>query len=363
MNCFLHTILKRQAMVCFFLLSLLCGGRGIGFADSFENSFQTLALASEDLTENNESHVFRTEGGGSSKNYHKALDKLIGGFEETGRVKIQPQLYPKIAIKLETRLAPGLQVSPKLVDALLEILRLRGFQKSQIVLVDYDRRTLERAGFVDGTSAELSYKGHRVFSFTAQEYRKPDWFHDSPMPPAVHDRASYFLRYPTDAAKRAEEERKSYLPTILFLDDFNWINLAVAMDDSNLGLDGASANLSLGAINNSTRFIQKPTIAPAAVAEILAIPEIWEKRIFSLVDLARFQFAGGQSFDAEFIGKSSSLVLGENPFCVDYVTWVELSKIRKISEFAHRSRKNALLFKYAQELGLGPVFSVRVHDL
>ena len=107
MYCFLHTILKRQAMVCFFLLSLLCGGRGIGFADSFENSFQTLALASEDLTENNESHVFRTEGGGSSKNYHKALDKLIGGFEETGRVKIQPQRYPKIAIKLETRLAPG----------------------------------------------------------------------------------------------------------------------------------------------------------------------------------------------------------------------------------------------------------------
>ena len=86
-------------------------------------------------------------------------------------------------------------------------------------------------------------------------------------------------------------------------------------------------------------------------------------RVESLVDLARFQFAGGQSFDAEFIGKSSSLVLGENPFCVDYVTWVELSKIRKISEFAHRSRKNALLFKYAQELGLGPVFSVRVHDL
>ena len=83
------------------------------------------------------------------------------------------------------------------------------------------------------------------------------------------------------------------------------------------------------------------------------------------MDLARFQFAGGQSFDAEFIGKSSSLVLGENPFCVDYVTGLEAienqGKERRIRSSIEK--ECSLLFKYAQELGLGPVFPVRVHDL
>ena len=363
MHCFLHTILKRQAMVYFFLVYLVAGLVGVGFGDSLGNPLQRLGPSGFSLSENNESHVFITECGARSESYHKALDRLIGGFELSGQVQLGPERFPKIAIKLETKLAPGLQVSPKLVDALLEILRLRGYQKSEIVLVDFDPRSLERGGFSDGKSQSPGYKGHHVISFAKEEYRNPDWFHDSPMPPALHDRASYFLRYPTDASKRAEEERKSYLPTILFLKDFHWINLAVAMDDTNLGLDGASANLTLGAINNSTRFIQKPTIAPAAVAEILAIPEIWEKRIFSIVDLSKFQFAGGQSFDAEFIGQFSRLVLGRNPFCVDYVVWEKLSETRKDYGFSHRSRENALLFKYAQELGLGPIFSVQVHDL
>ena len=48
----------------------------------------------------------------------------------------------------------------------------------------------------------------------------------------------------------------------------------------NLGILGASSNMSLGMVSNSRRFREDPTLGAAAVTEILAIPEIWERRIF-----------------------------------------------------------------------------------
>ena len=118
------------------------------------------------------------------------------------------------------------------------------------------------------------------------------------MPPTIHDRSRFFLEYPNDRLRRVEEERKSYLPSILFLKDVFWINLSVATDSVNLGIDAASSNMTTGAISNYQRFLKKPTLAPAAVTEILAIPEIWDKRVYSILDMSQYQFANGGQFDA-----------------------------------------------------------------
>jgi hypothetical protein len=135
------------------------------------------------------------------------------------------------------------------------------------------------------------------------------------------------------------------------------------MDSLNLGIDGAAANFSLGAIDNAQRFLEKPTLAPAAVAEILAIPEIWQKRVFSIVDLSKFQFAGGGRFDAEFLGREPTLLLGENPFSVDYLALQSLNKLRLKRGFSERTPEDVLMFRYAKELGLGDVKTAKFFDL
>jgi hypothetical protein len=135
------------------------------------------------------------------------------------------------------------------------------------------------------------------------------------------------------------------------------------MDSLNLGIDGAAANFSMGSIDNARRFLEKPTLAPAAVTEILAIPEIWQKRVFSIVDLSKFQFAAGERFDAEFLGREEVLLLGENPFSVDYVALQTLNKLRVKRGFAHRKSQDVLMFRYAQELGLGDVKNAKLFDL
>ena len=98
------------------------------------------------------------------------------------------------------------------------------------------------------------------------------------------------------------------------------------------------------------------------------LPRFWLFRKFGRKGF--FPWWIWRDFSSRAVSPSMPSSLGSlHPWCLvkihfaSIMTWVELSKIRKISEFAHRSRKNALLFKYAQELGLGPVFSVRVHDL
>ena len=46
-------------------------------------------------------------------------------------------------------------------------------------------------------------------------------------------------------------------------------------------------------------------MAPATVAEILAIPEIGRKRIFSILDFSNYQVANGQRFDSKYTEKDS----------------------------------------------------------
>ena len=79
---------------------------------------------------------------------------------------------------------------------------------------------------------------------------------------------------------------------LLFGCDF-WINLAVCMDDPILGLDGALANASIWNVSNQWRFLLEPSTASVAVAEILAIPEVNERLIVSILSLESYQFIGG----------------------------------------------------------------------
>jgi hypothetical protein len=137
----------------------------------------------------------------------------------------------------------------------------------------------------------------------------------------------------------------------------------VVVDSLNIGIDGAAANVTTGAISNYNRFLDRGTIAPATVTEILAIPELWDKRTYSIIDLSRFQFANGGQFDAEFIAGIPLLLLSENPISLDRVVLPSLNKERKKMGLAKRNEEDLLLFKYASEIGLGDVKNAKVFNV
>ncbi len=301
-------------------------------------------------------HNFSPESGSIVEN----LNSLITAFETFEKKLLSPEFIPKIVIKLDSSASPGLQVSSQLLDGLLECLYGRGFTKGSIELLCLQP---EKLGLVPGY-AEIGnfsrYGGHLVRSPMDEDFFETQWFHDSPMPPKVHDRAKFFIRYPRNLKKRMEEERKSYLPGVLLDENFFWISLSVLMDDPVLGISGASTNMSLEMISNARRFKDDPTLGAAAVTEILAIPEIWNKRVLSILDLSRFQYAGGDEFNAEFIAGSSILLLGRSPFAVDSVAWNFLAKARRENGLKSRSKENALIFQYSESLNLGSIMSPEV---
>ena len=312
---------------------------------------QDLNTSGNHTEDGNQIIAYMGESGMNAEEYFVSLQKVLSHFEEDHLLRIEPREYPKIAIKLETSFAPGLQTSVHLIDALLESLKRRGYKKSDILLFDRNLEGLQEAGFIL-QSGKDNYKGHQVISSSDNEYFMEGWFHDSPLPPTSFDRAKFILKFPSNPSKRFLEERKSYLPAPIFKDAY-WINLAVPMDDVFLGIDGAAANLSLGAMSNYGRFQLKKTMAPATVAEIMAIPEIWDKRLFSILDFSRYQVANGQRFDSKYTEKEPNFLLSRNPFSIDYLAWNIINKKRSTRGLSVRLEDQSLLFKYAEELGLG----------
>jgi hypothetical protein len=335
------------------------------FASGEQNINSNISAPAEalDSKESNRTWVFRREIDKGLLGYYRSLDRMIRFLEKKENLSLYPKNYPKIMIRLDASAGPGLQVSNLFLDALLEILRLRSYKKEMIGLLTVNFSKLNRAPGFRSITENGFYKGHKIHSHRDNRFYAPTWYHDSPMPPKVHDRAKFYLEFPNDREKRIAEERKSYLPAVLLEDNVYWINLAVIMDDSNLGILGASSNMSLEMVSNARRFREDPTLGAAAITEILAIPEIWEKRIFSIVDLSRFQFAGGDEFHAEFLGGDPVLLMSRNPFAVDSVAWASLSDARKQKNFNPRNKEEALIFEYSESLELGQVMDPVVFNV
>lgn len=352
MYCFSQRFFKRQASVFFFFSWMIVDVVADRKSINPESLSLNLKTKSED---SNQTIVFYRKSSGSAFDFHKSLNFMIEQFEVREEMLITPNKYPKILLKIDSATAPGLHISIDLLDGLLELLKSRGYAKERVELLFFEVDEVKRSEGFNAITENGFYKGYRVRSPNDYDFYESNWFHDSPMPPKVHDRAKFYLRFPNDRKKRLEEERKSYLPSALLNPDVYWISMSNIMDDMNLGILGASSNMSLGMVSNSRRFREDPTLGAAAVTEILAIPEIWERRIFSILDLSRFQFAGGVDFNAEFVDSSPSLLLSRNPFAVDSVAWNFLSRIRASQNLKARKKENALMFKYAQSLGLGKV--------
>lgn len=346
---FFHRNWKRQAMVCIILHSVnlfLCAESQREAVDTHGKSeFQSNSVYSIDLKNRD------------LQSYFQALTKTILQIENDMGLELRPYNFPKIALNFDSSRAPGLAVRPELITATLKFLELRGFTKEEVHLVTFYLEGLQEVEWNE------RFKGYELITSQYPSYFHADWFQDSPMPPAMGDRARFFLQYPRDSVTRKLNERKSLLPACLFLDTCYWINLSTAKDDPFLGIDGAVSNLTLGASGNTQRFKEDSTLGPAMSAEILAIPEIWEKKLFSVIDLTSVQIAGGPDFDAEFLESDDSIIIGQNPLYLDYYALKFIEQRRKHRGLLTRFGGKYPLFRFAKELNLGDAYSSNLIEI
>ena len=292
--------------------------------------------------------------------YRAALSRLLAQYEKAVGKTIDAKSFDAIGLKVQTTNAPGLATPRVLVDATIDWLMARGFGKETIFLLDLHSRGLRFAGYLPALSVGGDkYRDFSVKVLTGGGHFRSEWFHESPLPPSPDHSVQVRLAHPNDLKAQWREGRRSYLPTPLMLGKVGWINLPVLKDSVSLGVEGAVANASLWNVGNNRRFIDRKSTAPAAAIEILAVPELWDRHLFSVLSLEKFQYSGGRSFQAAYLASRPALLLSPNPIGLDAAALDVLRAEREKHDLFPRT-KEQLLFQYARSLKLGDAREAKV---
>lgn len=299
--------------------------------------------------------------------YAEAVESLLVAFEgQVGR-RLTPGENGRVGLKLYAESGPGLATPKGLVIAVIDALVRRGYQRERVFLVGLNHLRLRMVGYLP-TDPRISppFADHPFFVLESGRYYDPVWFYDSPLPsrfdPILSGRQDaapdfdldrFNLRVESPEQRLdPEADRKSFLATPLFLDADFWINLPVYTDHPSLGVNGALANATLWNASNTSRFFRSTRSAPAAVAEMAAIPELRQTWAFSLASLERYQFAGGPAFNSLYTRGLPKLWLGSDPVHMDALMQARIDAARVSAGFRAIEPEIRTL-EFAETLGVG----------
>ncbi len=301
----------------------------------------------------------------SASSYADKVEQLLKTFEkETGRALV-PGEKKKVGLKIYTDSGPGLATPVPLVLSVIEALERRGFAKADIFLVGLNPLRLRMTGYlpslVDGATP---FKGHQVYVLESGKFFDPVWYYDSPLPNRFDPILAEKSIEGVSSNSSLEQDRKSFLATPLFLDADFWINLPVYTDHPTLGVNGALVNATLWNASNTARFFRSPANAPAAVAEMSAIPELRQTWVFTIASLERYQFIGGPFFNSLYTVSEPLLWLSTDPVALDAMMLERMNDLRKKSGFPVVDEEIRTI-DFAEQLGvgLGRAASTRIKKL
>ena len=289
--------------------------------------------------------------------YRYAVEQILQEFERRSGHRLVPGLKKKVGLKIYADSGPGLATPFPLIHAVIDALEKRGYAKENIFLVGLNPLRLRLTGFLPSFATGVGpFDGHPMFVLESGKFYDPSWFYDSPLPsrfdPVMNEQA---VKVAANGKKNTttEEDRKSFLATPLFMEADFWINLPVYTDHPVLGVNGALVNATLWNASNTFRFFKSPATAPAAVAEMAAIPELREGWALTLVSLELYQFIGGPYFNSLYTVSEPRLWLSADPVQLDALMLDRLNAARKRTGFDPIESEEARMLDFAQQLGVG----------
>ena len=285
--------------------------------------------------------------------YAREVEALVANFEVTSGKKLAPGAKRRVGLKIYTDSGPGMATPVPLVKAVIGSLERRGFKKEEIFLVGLNQLRLRMTGYLPSlVTGKSPFSEHQIYVLESGRYYDPVWFYDSPLPQRFDPIFAEQQTKDFDNTSSKDEDRKSFLATPLFLDADFWINLPVYTDHSMLGINGALVNATLWNASNTARFFRSPANAPAAVAEMSAIPELRETWMFTLASLERFQFIGGPFFNSLYSASEPLLWLSTDPVLMDALMRERIDQLRRRNGFEPISEEIRTL-EFAETLGVG----------
>jgi hypothetical protein len=291
----------------------------------------------------------------SEATYAAAVERLFADFEATnGAGSLRPGPRGSVGLKIYTDSGAGLNTPTALVHAVIDALVRRGFAAQKIFLVGLNQSRLRETGYLPALSkGGSSFAVHPVFVLESGRFYDTQWFYDSPLPARFAPGVLEQQAAPENEAGGSGADRKSFLATPLFLEADFWINLPVYSDHPVLGINGALVNATLWNASNTQRFFRSSANAPAAVAEMAAIPELRESWRFTIVSLECYQYIGGPLFHSLYTVSEPKLWLSSDPVLLDALMLERFNVARKHDGFLPLMGDDRRLLEYSEKLGLG----------
>jgi hypothetical protein len=285
--------------------------------------------------------------------YERQVEKMIATFEQATGKKLVPGAKQKVGLKVYTDSGPGLATPVPLVKAVINALKRRGFEHKNIFLVGLNALRLRMTGYLPSlVSGHTPFNGNPVYVLESGRFYDPLWFYDSPLPQRFDPIFAEQQTKGVSPDTTRDQDRKSFLATPLFLDADFWINLPVYSDHPTLGINGALVNATLWNASNTARFFRSPANAPAAVAEMSAIPELRQTWMFTIASLENYQFIGGPFFNSLYTRSEPRLWLSNDPVMMDALMRDRLNALRKKEGFIPIDEEIRTL-EFAETLGVG----------
>ncbi|HWA87525.1 MAG TPA: DUF362 domain-containing protein [Opitutus sp.] len=287
------------------------------------------------------------------QSYTDDVEHLIEAFEAQSGKKLVPGAKKKVGLKIYSDSGPGMATPIPLVLAVVKALEHRGFASQNIFLVGLNQLRLRMTGYLPSlVTGKSPFDGHPIYVLESGRYYDPVWFYDSPLPQRFDPVFAAEQTKGYDANTTRDEDRKSFLATPLFLDADFWINLPVYTDHPTLGVNGALVNATLWNASNTARFFRSPANAPAAVAEMSAIPELRQTWMCTIASLEHYQFIGGPFFNSLYTSSEPLVWLSRDPVLMDSLMRARLDEQRKRTGFQPISDEIRTL-EFAETLGVG----------
>ena len=285
--------------------------------------------------------------------YDRQVEKMIAIFERESGRKLVPGAKKKAGLKIYADSGPGLATPIPLVKAVINALKRRGFSNENIFLVGLNALRLRMTGYLPSlVSGQTPFFGNPVYVLESGRFYDPVWFYDSPLPQRFDPIFAEKQTEGVSPTSTKDQDRKSFLATPLFLDADFWINLPVYTDHPTLGINGALVNATLWNASNTARFFRSPANAPAAVAEMSAIPELRQTWMFTLASLENYQFIGGPFFNSLYTRSEPVLWLSNDPVMLDSLLRDRMNAQRKKEGFIPIDEEIRTL-EFAETLGVG----------
>ncbi len=289
----------------------------------------------------------------SKADYDREVEALFTAFENATGKKLVPGAKKKVGLKVYADSGPGMATPVALTEAVIDALERRGFEHQNIFLVGLNALRLRWTGYLPTLLSEKTpFNGNPVYVLESGRYYDPVWFYDSPLPQRFDPvfAAKQTQNVPNNTTK--DEDRKSFLATPLFLDADFWINMPVYTDHPTLGVNGALVNATLWNASNTARFFRSPANAPAAVAEMSAIPELRQTWVFTIASLEHYQFIGGPFFNSLYTVSEPVVWLSRDPVMMDALMRDRINAHRRQSGFEPIDEEIRTL-EFAETLGVG----------